>query len=232
MAGIFTHLVIAKEILKLLPKGTIINEGLFYAGSIAPDAIHAREGFVRAEKKHTHLRDNIPDNEFGYEENLSLFHRRVSDFIRNNDEKKDGFWDLYRGYVVHVLSDELFILTVRQEFCKEMEQLGIAQIGKEFYFNILTDMNRNDILLTRNYGGIEEIKLQLERVSTHQIEGFLSEKEINSSREWVIYRYFYEEHELLEPIYITYERMLEYIKVASKDIVARLSEGGSLPRMF
>jgi len=232
MAGIFTHLVITKEILKLLPKGTIIEEGLFYAGAIAPDAIHAREGFVRAEKKHTHLRDDIPDMDFGLEENLALFHSRVAEFILDSREKKDGFLDLYRGYVVHVLTDELFVLTLRQEFCNVMEQLGIAQIDKEFYYNILTDMNRNDILLTRNYIGAEEIKARLEQVSTHQVEGFLSAEELNSSREWVIYRYFYEEHEILEPIYITYERTLEFIEMAAKDIAMRLTEGKSLPRMF
>ncbi|MDF2537818.1 MAG: hypothetical protein K0S76_839, partial [Herbinix sp.] len=113
MAGIFVHLVIAREIIKQLPKGVISEEDLFYAGSIAPDAIHAREGFVRAEKKHTHLRDDIPDMDFGMTENLALFHKRVSDFIINCTDEKDDLLDLYRGYVVHLLTDELFMLTVR-----------------------------------------------------------------------------------------------------------------------
>jgi hypothetical protein len=232
MAGIFVHLVIAREIIKLLPKGTILDESLFYAGSIAPDAIHAREGFVRADKKHTHLRDDILDQDFGTKENLSLFHKRVSDFIMKNRDNTGGFLDLYRGYVVHILTDELFMLTVRQEFCNVMEHLGIAQSDKEFYHTILTDMNRNDLILAKDYKEADEIRIKLEGVKTHHIKDFLSEDEIYRSREWVIHRYFYEENELLEPVYISYESILEFVTMAAREIAVRLSEGKSLPKMF
>jgi hypothetical protein len=232
MAGIFVHLVIAREILKSLPQGTFIDEGLFYAGSIAPDAIHARDSFIRAEKKHTHLRDDIPDKELGNEENLSLFYHRVTEFIKKNKEKTDGLLDLYRGYVVHILTDELFILSVRKEFSKAMEQLGIEENDKEFYSYILNDMNSCDLLLAKEYKEKEEIKEKLENVKAHYIEDYLSEIEIKKSREWVIQRYFYEEHELLEPLYIRYQSILDFIEMAVPNIIKRLSEDGSIPRMF
>lgn len=232
MAGIFVHLVIAREIYKRLPKGTIRDEGLFYAGSIAPDAIHAREGFVREDKKHTHLRDDILDRDFSLEDNLDLFHKRVAEFILQHKNDTDDLLDLYRGYVVHILTDELFILTVRQEFCNVMEKKGIDQYDSEFIIQILSDMNRNDIILSQCYEEREEIKHQLEHVKKHQIQDLLREEEISSSKDWVVNRYFYEKHEILEPEFISYQRILEFIDMAIKDICIRLSEGGDLPCMF
>ncbi len=232
MAGLFVHPVVAQEIYKLLPQGIITDEGMFYAGSIAPDAIHAREGFVREEKKHTHLRDHIPDRDFGLEENLEIFHKRVSDFIIKHREREGASLDLYRGYVVHIVTDELFMLSVRQEFCDVMEHMGIAQDDEVFYHAILDDMNRNDLLLAASYESKEEIRRRLEEVQSHQIEEFLTETEINDSRKWVLHRYFYEENELLQPVYISFERMRKFIASATKLIIGMLSEGGSLPQML
>ncbi|MBH1941534.1 hypothetical protein I5677_11575 [Mobilitalea sibirica] len=232
MAGIAAHLIIAREIQKLLPKGTIKEEGMFYAGSIAPDAIHAREGFVREDKRHTHLRDDIRDMEFLKEENLALFHQRVTDFILTSRKKEGGVLDLYRGYVVHILTDELYMRTLRYEFVETMKTLGISQSDREFFHRIVEDMTRNDYLLMSNYKEMAEIRAKLENVKSYEIKNMLSEQELTNSRNWVIQKYFVEKHDCLNPIYISYERTLEFIELASRDIVERLSEGGSLTRMF
>ncbi|HEX2976386.1 MAG TPA: zinc dependent phospholipase C family protein [Bacteroidales bacterium] len=228
MAGIATHLIIAREIIKLLPEGALADEGLFIAGSIAPDAIHAREGFVRADKKHTHLRDDIPDKDFILQCNIELFHQRVADFILKNWQRKDGLLDLYRGYVVHLLTDELYMLTIRQEFVNRMEKEGINQSDKDFFIRIVTDMNRNDFLLAVNYADKDEIRKRLEQVKPYQIEGMLSEDELTRSRNWVIKRYFYDRIDLFEPVYISYDRTQEFVKMASEEIVRRLSKEGNL----
>jgi hypothetical protein len=211
MAGVITHMVIAREIIKLLPEGTIRDQGLFYLGNLAPDAIHAREGYERAHKKHTHFRDDILDMEFEQEENLALFHSRLIDFIKDNNEREDGLLDLYRGYVAHILADELFMLTVRKEFCSVMEDQGIAQNDKRFFDYIITDMNRNDFLLVENYEGSSEI---------------------NESRNWLIHRHFIEEHESMEPRFISYDRNWQFIQMAAMSITDKLSKGGSFPTMF
>lgn len=232
MAGIFVHLVIAREIIKQLPQGTIVNEALFYAGSIAPDAIHAREGFVRADKKHTHLRDDIPDSELERWEHQLLFHKRVTNFIQKHQNSKSLLSDLYRGYVVHILTDELFILTVRKEFSKAMEQLGLIDKDQKYYEYILTDINRNDLILSANYNEKLEIKEKLKEVRPHYLEGYLSEEELRSSLEWAYHRYFCEDHILLEPVYMSQKSILAFIDLAVKNIIERLSEGGNLPRIL
>lgn len=232
MAGLFTHMVIAREIIKVLPEETIKDQGLFYLGNLAPDAIHVREGYIRAFKKHTHLRDDISDPEFAQEDNLELFHKRVADFIIQNRERKDGLLDLYRGYVVHLLADELFNCTIRKEFCVIMEEQGIGQMNTTFFERIITDMNRNDFLLADRYEGRDEIRYQLEQAPIHPITDYLSEHEMRVSRDWIINRHFVEKTEVVLPVYISYERTMAYIHMAVDNIITRLSEGGSLPAMF
>lgn len=231
MAGVITHMVIASEICKRLPKDMIQDEGLLYLGTLAPDAIHAREGYVRAYKKHTHLRDDIYDWDFAKDSYHSLFLHRVEDFILKNSQK-DEIIDLYRGYVIHLLTDELFVLTIRDEFCNRMESLGISQTDKEFMTYIVTDMYRNDYLLVKNYDGINNIRIRMEQVPVCEVEGYLSRNEMKSSRDWMIRQNFIEQHELFNPVYISYDRMTEFINFAAENILERLSEGGSLPRML
>lgn len=232
MAGVITHMIIAREIIKLLPKGTIHDEGLFYLGNLAPDAIHAREGYVRDFKRHTHFRDHIRDIEFEQEENQIAYRNRLIEFIRLNRDRADGLYDLYRGYVTHILADELFLRTVRKEFCEVMDGLGIAQNDPRFFDYIVGDMNRNDMLLVNQYEDIEEIKRQIEQVPIHQIDDFLSYQEMKDSMEWLIRRHFYEEQEIILPVYISYDRTIAFIQEAAASIIVRLSDNDSPLQMF
>ncbi len=232
MAGLAAHLLIARELQKILPNGTIGNMGQFYAGSIAPDAVHSRINYVRAHKKHTHLRDDIADTEFIREENLSLFRQRVADYILEHRTGEDGLLDVYRGYVAHLLTDELYFLTLRQEFVLDMEKLGIGQTDQEFFQRVIADMHRNDFLLLYHDRELDQIRYHLEQVTPFGLEPMLSEEEITDSRRWVIDRFFYEAYDLQEPVTISFERTKEFVRFAAEDIKSRLSEGGSLPRMF
>ncbi len=232
MAGLITHMVIAREIIKLLPKGIIQEEGLFYLGNLAPDAIHAREGYIRDFKKHTHFRDNIRDIDFLLKDNQIAYRKRLEGFIVKNRDRNDGLYDLYRGYVAHVLTDELFIRTVRAEFCEVMDKLNIAQNDPRFFDYIIRDMNRNDMLLVKRYDEIEEVKRQIEQVPIHQIDDLLSHQEMKDSMEWLIRRHFYEEHELIPPVYISYDRTVEFVQAAANEVVAKLSGKDSRIRMF
>ena len=231
MAGLATHLVVAREVIGLLPEKTIHNIGQYYAGSIAPDAIHAREGFVRADKKHTHLRDDIPDDAFHEKENLKLFHERITNLILHCREEKE-YLDFFRGYLVHLLTDELFVLNIRREFTEKMKELGIASEDKEYYAYIVTDMNRNDFLLVENYEGIEEIKNHLEKVEDVAIGELLSKQEIHTSRVWVMNHYFSKPNRVEQPVYITYDRILEFIHMAAEDIAFRLSGRENFPKVL
>jgi hypothetical protein len=232
MAGIITHLIIADEILKKIPMGLITNQDLFYAGSFAPDAIHEREGYIRADKKHTHLRDDILDKDFSNEENLMLFHNRVKDFITANIHRKGKQLDLYRGYVVHLLTDELFTLTVRQEFVCEMDKIGIAQNDRLFYTNILNDIFCIDFSLIKKYKSMEKIGKLLENMEPYSIDNYLTENELTRGRNWVLKNLFNQDNQNEEPLYISNERIVRFINEATQDIITRLSDGKMFLRML
>lgn len=232
MAGVITHMVIAREIEKQLPPGTIKDPGLFYLGNLAPDAIHARENYQRAYKRHTHFRDDILDKDFELEKNRFLFQQRLTDFILKNRDRTDGLLDLYRGYVCHIITDELFLLSIRKEFCSLMETMGILQHDSRFFDFIVTDMNRNDLLLVHNYEDSHLIRSELEQVPVHPVIGYLTELEMRISRDWLIHRHFIEENDLKEPLYISYDRTVNFIQMASAEIIKELTQDCKLPRMF
>ena len=93
-------------------------------------------------------------------------------------------------------------------------------------------MNRNDFLLLYHDKEMEEIRKNLELVEPFGMDPMLSEAEISESRNWVINRFFYEAYELQDPVYTSFQRTQEFVRFAASDIKSRLSEGGSLPRMF
>jgi hypothetical protein len=232
MAGVITHMVVAREIIKRLPKDTIREESLFYLGNLAPDAIHAREGYVRAFKKHTHFRDDILDADFELSENRQLFYERLAEFVAKNKERTDDLFDLYLGYAAHVLTDELFMLTVRKEFCEVMEGQGIAQTDRDFFEKIVRDMNSNDILLVRYYEDIEEVKEKLLQVVIHPVENYISFQEMQVCMDWMMKMHFFEEHKPEQPIYISYQRTLSFIQEAAEYVIGKLTECGSPIRML
>lgn len=232
MAGVITHLVIAREMLTLLPAGIITDESLFYLGALAPDAVHARVDYVRAHKKHSHFRDDIMDRDFTLPENYSQYHKRLESFIKENKDREDGLLDFYRGYVVHIMTDELFLLTVREEFNQTLQKQGIDQGDKPFFERIVADMNRNDLLLVKEYKAIDEIRHRLEQVSAYPVPGYLSMQEMSDCRNWALHYHFHEQHEDLQPIYISQARMWSFIKYAADEIIKRLSDGILLPRML
>jgi hypothetical protein len=219
MAGVITHMVIAKEMLKFLPEGTIRDLDLFYLGTLAPDAVHARIGYERAHKKHTHFRDQIPDPDFELPENYALYRERLEAFIACNRSRTDGLLDLYRGYVVHILTDELFVLSIRKEFCKRMEELGIGQNDTRFFEAIVADQNRNDLLLVYHYEGMAQPREHMERAPIYPVEGYISEQELEDSRFWLIDHHFVKKQELVQPVYITYDRTLDFIHSSAEKIV-------------
>lgn len=232
MPGPITHLAIANRIINALPEGVIRNKGLFYAGSIAPDSIHGREGFVREDKKHSHLRDNIAGIDFGRKDNLTIFHNRITNFINDNISKENNMIDLYRGYVVHLFSDEMFLLTIKPNFVIKMDKLGIEPMNILFRNKIIHDLDSHDFMILKDNNEMKDICNLLRNAEPHYVDGYITEKESMLGINWVIDKYFNQENEVSEPIYIPYKEILTYIDETAHNITSRLSDGTMFPRMF
>lgn len=223
MAGIITHLAIADKVTDLLC-GRINNIPLFFSGNIAPDSIHSRENFVRAMKKHTHLRDDIRDADFLKPKNQELFQKRINKFIEHYCIKSDKEFDLYCGYLTHLLADELFMKTIRLQFTEKMDKLNIKQSDREYFLLISSDLDNIDNRLSQEYPFINDPKDTLWNAKDYEIRDYLSSDELTNSKGWLTWNWFDNKKEYTAPKYISYESILDFIEYASNEIVKRLHE--------
>lgn len=232
MAGNITHLLVAKEIINNLDNGIINNEGLFYAGSLAPDAIHARKDYMREFKKQTHLREGIRGEDFIKPESLKFFYMNVNNFISNYLNHEDKWHDLYLGYIAHVLTDELFYRTIREEFVIAMQREGIGQRDREFYRKHMKDIDCNNYKLAKEYDVENDIFPLLKTLEPYEIKDVLNKDELKASRNWVINKFSDIQEDIDDSKYIEYTRIIEFIEMAAKDIIQRLSDGIVFKKLF
>lgn len=223
MAGIIAHIALSDKMFSL-SGGRIKSAPLFFCGNIAPDSIHSRENFERAMKKHTHLRDGIVDKDFQKPENIRLFHHRLSEFVKKYCHKDDGLDELYLGYVSHLLADELFIYTVREDFVKKAEKIGVSQSDKEFFRLISKDTDSIDARISQEYPFEKNPSETLFAASGYEIRDYLTKDELEKSKGWIVYNFFETKRPFETPLYMTYESVMEYIEKAAEEILNRLSE--------
>ena len=233
MPGTITHIAIADKIIELLGDKKFENIPLFYCGSIGPDAIHARPGFSREDKKRTHLREGIRDAEFLSDENQTLFHSRVNNFINERIIKGNKYNDFLKGYVVHLLSDELQMKTIRPEYIKAMNGEVNTEIGKDFFDGFMLDMDEIDYRLAREYPFSRNVREALYTEWGYSVEGLLIHEELSGSKWFVCNKFFDNRNETYKsPKFITYERMLEFIEESAMNIVVQLSDDRMYRSLF
>lgn len=233
MPGSITHIAIADKIIELIGDERFDNIPLFYCGSIGPDAIHARPGFCREDKKRTHLREGIRDADFLKEENQELFHNRVKRFIDERIIPGNKYNDFLKGYVVHLLSDELFMKTVRLEYIKAMQGEEETENGKEFFDGFMFDLDDIDYRLAREYPFSRNVREELYKEWGYSVEGLLIHEELSGSKWWVCDKFFDNKNKKFKsPKYITYSRMIEFINDCAINVVVQLSDDKMYKSLF
>lgn len=214
MAGVVIHLAVADATYENLK---IMNIPLYYAGNIAPDCIHARKNYMREMKKYTHLRSGIPDWDFLSTENLSLFHSRLKDFADtycNKNEERD----LYKGYLVHLITDEIFIKTIREKCVAEALKFGINQKDKEFFGFMMRELNGGDDITAKYYPFKNHPVKMLEKSFGCCIKNYISGIEIINSTEWITENYFTESADYDKPVVLNLENIMSFINCCCREI--------------
>ncbi len=216
MAGSVEHLAITMGLIRLWePDGStgprILRPERFLLGNICPDGIMSRKGYERPMKMHTHFRDGIPDNEFFMPENLERFHRRVREFAEEMLDDPTLERDLYLGYLTHILTDEIFILTVRPEFMERISVIGLTQKDARTFQHFTYDVDQIDFRLGREYPGMDWAVRCLRDAEPYEIRGILSERELTDSRRWILGHFFDGAPQPKPPVYYTYERAIQFI---------------------
>ena len=100
MAFTMTHLIIADNI-NTIYADNICDLPQFFLGSIAPDAIHNRAGYVSDFKKNSHLCTG--NEKWGMLTNNEENTDNAIEFLRENINSKDR--DFIIGYCTHILTD-------------------------------------------------------------------------------------------------------------------------------
>ncbi len=231
MAGTATHLAVADAICEKLGNEAFNSLPLFYSGSIAPDAIHARAGYKREFKKHTHLTEGIGGAEFLIPEKVAIFHERLRDYISKYLDRQSKEYDLYLGYVVHLVTDEFFNINLRKRIVDLAAREGVPAEGPELARVILRDMDGVDRIIMAKYPFKNDIKANLSAVWDLEIADMLSKDEMNASKDWVVNKLFCE-CEDSDPKYFSYEEALDFISYCAEKIIGRFKDSDIFPNLF
>ena len=249
MAGSVEHMAVAVELLREDQRqpGSFLklkDPVHFVLGNLAPDGIMSRKGYVRSMKMHTHFRDGIPDWEFTREDHQKVFHQRIRSFCVQMLSEHALDRDLYLGYVTHILTDEIFMKTIRQEFMEKIAAIGLTDRDAETFEHFTYDVNQIDFRLGREYPGIKRAEdclrcedscsilemMELEKEAdpdaakpAERVEMITSE-ELADSREWVRNFFFDQAPAPQKPVYYTYDRAVEFIGEAAAFIKQKLPE--------
>lgn len=234
MAGTVEHLAVALELIKKWGENqsdfqeeravTLQNSGLFLAGNICPDGIMARKNYQRPMKMHTHFRDGIMDYEFHFSENLQIFHQRIRQFAHQNIKPCSENRDLYLGYLTHILTDEVFMLTIRPKFMEKIAPLGLTDRDAKTFEYFTYDVNQIDFRLAKEYPGMSQAYAVLKNSPPYEITGWITQEELTDSRTWILDFFFEKAPEPEMPVFYTYKEALQFISDAVDIIDKRVLE--------
>lgn len=226
MAGTTTHLVIADILLPRLPQAVrdkIHNKALYYCGNMAPDAIMERENYVRTMKLHTHFRDGIGEDDLGVPENFRAYRERFEAFINKHLRYAvPKEFELYLGYVMHIMADEVFVLEVRQRHSDIVHTDNPCPDYSTYFRQFGRDVDLNDFRLRDEYQFSYDILELINSENDYEIENLITKEELMKSREYVIRKNFGTPYNGEQPLFLKYEENQSYIRLACKHILTEL----------
>jgi hypothetical protein len=215
-----THLCIAADVLRRCP-GVVRDVPAYYLGSLAPDAVHFRPGFIPAYKAVSHL---CPDGEtWGKAENLDAWWDKVLSYYRKSEQT-----DFLRGYCVHILSDicnvPAFWIPFRQNVLD-----GTATDYDHIYEDTRYKEYRRehveaDIRLYHTFPQREDVWAQLEKARGVELPGLVAAEEVESIRENILYRQYAHSQPATSAtsVYVTDENTRAFLTKSAKAIAAAL----------
>ena len=184
----------------------------FLLGNIAPDAIHMRPNTERKDKLKVHLAD-LPKQR--YERARQLFTQYRAD---NHGSKEIGFAD---GYITHLLTDFLWQERVIKLFYEQVPPSLTHHERRKLYYQ---ETDGNDFNLYHQMPWREAVWTKLSETTPLDFGPFLTSDEISKWRDRVL-KWFEDIEELkIEPIFVSYEKTLNFINQASSETKSVLED--------
>ena len=197
------HLSVAEN----LKNENVDKTAEYYLGAISPDAVHMREDYKREHKTASHFAiKNV-----GTAEKLAEFLE-----ILNGTQEKDRK-DFLKGYLVHILTDKLWLDTLYKDIYLKNYQLDKAPLQDErmAYYN---DTDQIDYMLYEKMPGRKEIFTKLENAKIFGIEGIVRAENVYLWRKRNI-TWFNKECDHKNPVkYIKYDEVLSFASFAAAEI--------------
>jgi len=223
MPGAIVHLLVAKQVMDSLPALKSPDMGQVYAGVLGPDAIHAKADYQRQDKKATHLRQGIMDGDFHKDSKQEIFRSRLAAFVDQHIHGGKNDLDWYIGYYIHLVTDEVFLKTIRPTFIDRYRRRGYPEDPN--LFKLMRDETRaieaGLSQKSREKEGIIRLLQAFDRDPSYML---LNAEMLRRSREWTL------ETKLLNPTlgqasHILLEAdFLSFIEVASQEVTSRLKK--------
>lgn len=186
----------------------------FLLGSIAPDAIHMRDGSRPDDKQRTHFSE-IPD----------LQHDRLRELLASSGSPRLSPLGFTEGYVAHVLTDHLWGETIGILFRNKVSPDLIPQERASLYDR---ETDQIDIDLYRQAPWRTEVWLKLASTQPKDFGTLLTAEEIAKWRDRALAWYEDPAHEpKIKPIHITGEDISGFIVQAAEKILATFTIWGS-----
>lgn len=207
------HFAVANEIYK----GQVSPS--FLLGSIAPDAIHAREGATRKEKILSHF---VRDDLFADAAHLT------SKYLEYIGQSEDPKWKAYvAGYFIHVFTDERWTTTLYADFERKVRKDPV-EVRRIYY----EEVSQLEYDLLRSSPELNSLITQLETAGGFDVTPFVSREEVEKYRdikvEWL-------SNHSNEPriglIYFTEDKVRDFIKKTANEATELLSGWEALEKL-
>lgn len=215
MAGTVMHLVIADRLLDQL---NIENTTYFYCGNLAPDAIMARKNYSRDMKRHTHFKDDIRLHELRLPEKYAIYEERLNRFATQYVKPEDTHFEIYFGYLTHMLVDELYILEFRDKFVDECVSMGKEPFDAEYFDLFTKDVDQVDWELVRTYKFKNPMPESVVLEETYEIKNYITSEELLDSKAFIINKNFTLTHEKESLNVMTMQENLDFIELCVERI--------------
>jgi len=237
MAFPLTHLCVAYRIIEKadpLVKGGLLNlasdeaRRAFILGSIAPDAVHYRKGFVDAEmsgigatKKVVHLCP-ISGERWGQVTDNDGWVEVVRAFLRENSG------DVFAaGYAVHVLTDIFNNKGIWNEFRVKYP----AEAAKGYKSDYYRDMRDIDFRIYNEFFRDSDMRRLLQESRPQDFMGLIIADELRDLKDnllYVAYETVPNDVDTSRCFYVTYPQMLEFINDAAEFCLRQMYSGLTL----
>ena len=213
MAFPLTHLLVAQNLIETFQLPSM-DSGLFLLGSVAPDGVHYRKGFVGAEmgnigaqKKASHLCP-ISSEKWGQVTDNKGWEECVKFFLREN--KNDS---LCLGYAVHILTDICNNTGIWQNFRTKHPEEAAKGYASDYY----RDLRNIDIQLYFRLYKPSGIETALKNAVAKNLPELVIAEEIHAIRDNLLYDQY---NSVTMPTeksygYLTYDEVLQFINEAA-----------------